>query len=64
MSFHVLLGHALDATKVRALHVALRAVEALVQPPTTFGAYSLTTPHARPRTHVLLVVLALLVRDL
>jgi len=33
MPFHVLLGHALDATKVRTLHMALRAVEALVESP-------------------------------
>ena len=64
MSFHIFFRDALDATKVRALHVALRAVEALMQPPTRFGAYALTTPHAGPRTDVLLVVLALLVRDL
>ena len=62
MYFHVLLGDALDATKVRTLHVALRAVEAFVQPPTTFGAHSLTAPHARPRTYVLLVVFAFLKR--
>jgi len=62
MSFHVLLGHALDATKVRALHVALGTVEAFVESPATFGSYALTAPHAGPRTDVLLVVFSLLER--
>jgi hypothetical protein len=30
MSFHVLLSYTLDATKVRALHVALGTVEAFM----------------------------------
>ena len=62
MGLHVLLGDALDATKVRALHVALRAVEALMQPPTTLGSYSLTAPHAGPRAHILLMMFPLLKR--
>ena len=62
VALHVLLGDAFHSTKVRALHVALRAVESLMQPPTRFGAYALTTPHAGPRTDVLLVVLAFLKR--
>ena len=62
MSFHVLLGHALDATKVRALHVALGTVEAFVESPATFGSYAFTAPHAGPRAHVLFVVLAFLKR--
>ena len=57
MGLHIFLGHALDATEIRTLHMALRAVEALVESPATFGAHSLTAPHAGPRTDVLLVVL-------
>ena len=63
MRLHVLLGHALHTTKVRALHVPLRAVEALVESSSRFGSYALTTPHAGPRAHVLLVVFSLLKRD-
>ena len=62
MSFHVLLGDALDAAQIRALHVALGTVEALVESPSRLRTHSDTAPHAGPRTHVLLVVFALLVR--
>ena len=62
MSLHIFFRDALDATQIRALHMALRAVKALVQSTTRFGSYSLTAPHAGPRTHVLLVVFPLLKR--
>ena len=62
MTLHIFFRDALDATQIRALHMALRAVKALVQSTTRFGSYSLTAPHAGPRTHVLLVVLAFLKR--
>ena len=64
MSFHIFLGDALDAAQIRALHVALGTVEALVESPSRLRTHSDTAPHAGPRTDVLLVVLALLVRDL
>ena len=62
MGLHIFFGDALDAAQIRALHVPLRAVEALMQSPTRFGAYSLTAPHAGPRADVLLVVFPLLKR--
>ena len=62
MGLHVLLGHALDAAQIRALHVALGTVEALVESPSRLRTHSDTAPHAGPRTDVLLVVLPLLKR--
>ena len=62
MTLHIFFRDALDATKVRTLHVALGTVEAFMQPPTRFGAHSDTAPHAGPRAHVLLVVFPLFVR--
>ena len=62
MGLHVLLGHALDAAQIRALHVALGTVEALVESPSGFRTHSDAAPHAGPRTDVLLVVLPLLKR--
>ena len=64
MPFHIFFGDALDATKVRTLHMPFGAVEALVQSTTRLGSYALAAPHAGPRAHLCLVVLPFFIGDL